>query len=49
MISVTYHFVSFVPHFLPWSGFKALVDVQELVMEVLDGRLALFGIVGWRV
>lgn len=49
MISATYHFVSFVPHFLAWRGLKALVNVQELVMEVLDGRLALFGIVGWRV
>lgn len=44
-----YDFVTPVPEFLARSRLEAPSNVHKFVMEMLDGRISLFGVVGRRV
>ena len=38
-----------VPHFLARSGLKSVANVEELIVKILDDRVGMVGVTGWRV
>jgi len=45
----THDLVSSVPHFLARLGLKSVANVEELIVKMLDGCLAMVGVIGRRV